>query len=120
MDGLLTYWLGLDPTVQTALLGTLAGAVLWAVQRYWTDAPWLPLLGPDSTTQKKRIAAFLFALIPGVAIGLKTGNWQQAVAVALAALTAGQTAKLLADKETEESPTPEDMQSGPADTDTGK
>ncbi len=106
MDDLLTFWTGLDPTVQVSVLGIVAGALLWAVQRYWTDAPWLPLLGPDSTTRKKRLAALLFALIPGVAIGLKTGNWQQAIAVALAALTAGQTAKLLETKATEE-PCPE-------------
>ena len=105
MTDLLAAWIALDPTAQTAIMGALAGLLLWGVQRYWTACPWLPLLGPDSSTQKKRLAALLFACVPGVILGAKTGNWQQALAVTIPALLASQAAKL-AEVKAEETPCP--------------
>ena len=89
------FWTQLDPTAQTALLGLLAGVVLWGIQRFWTNCPALPYLGKTDSVRKKRLVAILASLLPGVFVYEKTGgNWQQAVAAAAPALLASQTAKL--------------------------
>ena len=87
----------LDPTALVALAGAASGAALWAVQRYWTDCPWLPLLGKTDSKRKKRLAAILLACLPGLLAGLQSGNWQQAGAVALTALLGSQATKLRVD-----------------------
>ncbi len=96
---MLELWTGLSPELQTTIIGVVAGALLYVVQRLWTDCPLLPLLGPDSTTQRKRVAAIILAAIAGVvAIGGDWSRWQEAVSVALGAFVASQGAFLLAKK----------------------
>ncbi|MDD3494227.1 MAG: hypothetical protein PHZ19_12105 [Candidatus Thermoplasmatota archaeon] len=84
------FWLSLTPELQAALAGVLAGIVLYGLQRLWTDCPLLPLLGPDDTTRRKRLVAFVLAGAGALAIGWP--DWQAMLTAFLAALMASQTA----------------------------
>jgi hypothetical protein len=97
---MIELWSSLDPQAQFAIAGVLAGAVLWLIQKYWTDCPVLGWLGPDSSTARKRLTAVILAAVSAAVAG--QGDWQQTVAVFLAVFTASQTAHTLTRQHTTE------------------
>jgi hypothetical protein len=96
---MLELWAQLSPELKTVACGTLAGVILWAVQRYWTTCPLLPWLGPDSGTAKKRLTAALLAIGSGVGAAYAAGwDLQVGIGAAIAAYTAGQATFLAVEK----------------------
>jgi hypothetical protein len=71
---MLDLWAQLSPELKTVACGTLAGVVLWAVQKWWTNCPLLGWLGPDSGTAKKRLTAVLLAVGAGVGAAYTAGG----------------------------------------------
>lgn len=96
---MLELWAQLSPELKTVACGTLAGVVLWAVQKWWTNCPLLPLLGKDSSTARKRLTAVLLAIGAGVAAAYAAGgDVQVGIGAGIAAYTAGQATFLAAEK----------------------
>jgi hypothetical protein len=96
---MLDLWAQLSPELKTVACGTLAGVVLWAVQKWWTNCPLLGWLGPDSGTAKKRLTAVLLAVGAGVGAAYTAGgDVQVGIGAAIAAYTAGQATFLAAEK----------------------
>ena len=96
---MLELWAQLSPELKTVACGTLAGIILWAVQRYWTACPLLGWLGPDASTARKRLTAALLAIAAGVAAAYAAGgDVQVGIGAAIAAYTAGQATFLTVQK----------------------
>ena len=114
-------WDALGTTGQAALCGALAGPLLSVLQQVVTLSKLkLPGLRLDSSTCAKRAASVLLACIPAAIAAAETSNWQPVVTAAVVAWIAGQGTHKVAKARAKKTPIPEDMQSGPADTDTGK
>lgn len=96
---MLDLWECLTPELKTVVCGTLAGVVLWAVQKWWTNCPLIGWLGPDTSTARKRLTAVFLALGAGVAAAYAAGgDVQVGIGAGIAAYTAGQAAFLTAEK----------------------
>ncbi|HOV50177.1 MAG TPA: hypothetical protein PLZ61_02430 [Candidatus Cryosericum sp.] len=92
-------WNSLDPTLKVSVAASVAGVLLYLLQRYWTQCPIIPLIGPDDTTRKKRITAGLLSVAAGIgAAAADGGNFQTGIAAALTAYFSGQTTFLVAEK----------------------
>ena len=102
---MLELWAQLSPELKTVACGTLAGVILWAVQRYWTACPLLGWLGPDASTARKRLTAALLAIGAGVAAASAAGgDVQVGIGAAIAAYTAGQATFLTVQKSAQGAP----------------
>jgi hypothetical protein len=66
---MLEQWNAMDPDAQKALLAFVIGAVLWLLQKVWSNAPWLPGLGEDTAVWIKRAVAIVLAVIAGIVAG---------------------------------------------------
>jgi hypothetical protein len=84
-------WAAMTQTEQIAVSSFLFGIFMWFVQWLWT---WLPIAGPqpDWATWKKRLWSVLLAVLPGVIVAIKTGQWQAALLTAVVAWAGSQTA----------------------------
>lgn len=110
METLLDQWALQDPTMQTALLGALAGLVAWLVQFLWTHIPGLPGLAPDTTNVRKWVVAVLLAVITAAEVAQGDGNrFLLAFLMAIGASQASHnTSKVLS---APNAPAPDDLQS---------
>ena len=84
-------WEAMTQTEQIAVASFLFGIFLWAVQWAWTK---LPVAGPqpDWQTWQKRAWSVVLAVLPGIGVAVKTGNWQSALLTAIIAWAGSQTA----------------------------
>jgi hypothetical protein len=79
---------GLAPEVVTAIAAVIGGALLYLLQRLWTNCPFLPWLEAEDATGKKRVVALLLAAVSAwIGAG---GDWQKALVLFLGAFTASQ------------------------------
>jgi urease accessory protein UreF len=87
---------GLAPEVVTAIAAVIGGALLYLLQRIWTNCPLLPWLEAQDSTGKKRIVALLLAAVAAWIGG--QGDWQKALVLFLGAFTASQATFTLTPK----------------------
>ncbi len=123
MQSLLTLWQSLDDATRLLVCGAIVGAVMAGLQGLATAIPRLKFLTKRTANLKKQLLAAALVAVPA----LLAGHWSsdttaRIVTLLLAAFGANQgsvlAVKALASLKTK-TPTPEAMQSGPADTDTG-
>jgi len=97
------FWQALDPAVQVTVAGTIAGMLLYLLQKYWQNCPILGVLGKTDSTRKKRLTAILMALGTGAGIGRAAdASVETMLAIAFITFCAGQTTFLMAEKTEQE------------------
>ena len=85
-----TLWSQLGPDGQAAVIGLLAGVVMWALQAAYTISP-LPGLDPNTPNRRKRIIALLAVVVPAAIAAATTRDWTPVVVGAVLALASQQS-----------------------------
>jgi len=88
---MLQTWESMTDAEQQILASFLLGIVLWFVQWVWTKLP-IPGPQPNWETWEKRLWSVVLALLPGIGVALKTGNWQSSLLTAAVVWAGSQTA----------------------------